>query len=612
MAATRSSQGRREPTRAPPARRRLRVFSLDPTLSRRTGATAVLSMPWEPLAPGPVGARIAVLDFTADGTRIPGVDLDHPYLLATDGLDPDESDPQFHQQMVYAVIASLLETLDNARGRRLVWRNVWRTSAEGPGVRPMPVFPHRARAANAFYAPGEGLSFGSFVASDDEMLFPGQWVHGCLSHDIVNHEAGHAFLHELRPLSLVPTGPDALAFQEGFADIVAILQHFTLPGLLEAQIAQGGAPLWEPGPFVDLAVEFGYGSGKGRAVRTALSDPTPNPALTTATEPHERGAVLVAALFEAFFAAYSQRIQPVLRVAGLQGAAQARSLPQELVTVLCREARLAASMVLTMAVRAVDYLPAIGITFTAFLDAMIAADSDLFPEDRNGFRRSLVESCRRRGIYPSALPGSMDGDVPDLDRWEPLPTRQALVMATHDLGSASALPTRPIRGAGQLDRAWGTALLAWGRRNAAVLGLDASALEVDGGNASFRVNQDGFPTAVVSARFVQRAEPGTTGLPRRLHGVPLVGGTTIIAEGSGRIRHAVHSPVPGVGAAGEALLGRLAEEAEPLGLDALDCLRVEPPARPPASAASRPRVPRPRRVPAPAPPVDAAASGSSE
>jgi hypothetical protein len=111
------------------------------------------------------------------------VDLDHPYLLATGGLDPDKSDPQFHQQMVYAVLASLLETLDNLRGRRLVWRNVWRSSPDGPGVRPMPVFPHRITAANAFYAPGEGLSFGSFAAADDpELLVPGQWVPGCLSH----------------------------------------------------------------------------------------------------------------------------------------------------------------------------------------------------------------------------------------------------------------------------------------------------------------------------------------------------------------------------------------------------------------------------------------------
>ena len=319
--------------------------------------------------------------------------------------------------------------------------------------------------------------------------------------------------------------------------------------------------------------------------------------------------MLVAALFEAFFAAYTQRIQPVLRVAGLQNAAQARSLPQEMVALLCREARIAASMVLTMAVRAVDYLPAIGITFTAFLDAMIAADTDLFPEDRNGFRRSLVESCRRRGIYPSALPGSLDWAGPDLDRWEPLPTRQALVMATHDLGGASALPTRPVRGAGQLDSAWRAALLAWGRRNAPLLGLDASTLEVDGGNASFRVNQDGFPTAVVSARFIQRAQPGTANLPERLEGVPLVGGTTVIAEGAGRIRHAVHTPVPGVGAAGDALLGRLVDEAQPLALDALDCLRVDPPTSSTTSSPRRTRAPRPRRVPVSQPPTDVPGGG---
>lgn len=106
MASTGSAEPRQEPTRAPPARRRLRVFSLDPTLSRRTGATAVLSMPWEPLKPGPVGSRIEVLDFTADGTRILGVDLDHPNLLATDGLEPDES-AQFHHQFACAVLASL-------------------------------------------------------------------------------------------------------------------------------------------------------------------------------------------------------------------------------------------------------------------------------------------------------------------------------------------------------------------------------------------------------------------------------------------------------------------------------------------------------------------------
>jgi len=585
----------------PPARRRLRVFSVDPTVSRRTGATAVLSVPWEPLGPGPVGERIEVLDYQPDGGRLHGVDLDDPYLLATDGLVPDEGDPRFHQQMVYAVLSKLLETLDNARGRRLVWHNVWRSSPLGPGTRPLVVFPHRLRAANAFYAPGEGLSFGSFIASDDqEMLFPGQWVHGCLSHDIVNHEAGHAILHELRPLSLTPTGPEALAFHEGFADILAILQHFTLPGLLEAQVAQVGAPIWEPGPFVELAGEFGHASGHHAAVRQALDDPGRRVPNLGATEPHERGSVLVAAVFEAFFAAYTQRIQPVLRVAGLFSASDARILSGELVHLVCREARKAARMVLVMVIRALDYLPPVDITFTSFLDAVVAADTDLYPEDRSGFRRSFVEACRRRGIYPSALPGAIDQQAPDLTTWEPMPTRQALVLASHDLAGAGRNAGTPVRGSAQLDRAWRIALREWGRRNAVRLGLGDADVEVDGGNASFRINQDGFPTAVVSARFVQHNPGAGAGLPDRLAGLPLLGGTTVIAEGDGRIRHAVHKPVPGVGLAGNAELVRLVEEADPATLERLDCLMVGTQGALPGTSAG-PVLPRPRRVPARAP-----------
>ena len=584
----------RLPTGTPPARRRLRVFSLDPTASRRTGTASVLAVPWEPLRPGPRGSRIAVIDYLPDGSRIAPVDLEDAHLLAADGLTPDESDPQFHQQMVYAVLSKLLETLDIARGRRLVWRNIWRTSPDGPGARPLPVFPHRMRVANAFYAPGEGLSFGSFLAADDqEELFPGQWVHGCLSHDIVNHEAAHAFLHELRPLSLIPSGPDALAFQEGFADIVAILQHFTLPGLLESQIAQRGAPLWEPGPFVELAGEFGHGSGRHGAVRQALDDPSKRIAQSSLTEPHERGAVLVAALFEAFFAAYTQRIQLVLRIGGHTAATDARNLSQELVTVICRQAREAASMVLTMAVRAIDYLPAVDITFSAFLDAVIAADTDLFPEDRDGFRRSFVEACRRRGIYPSTLPGNVERTVPDYGRWEPLPTRQGLMLAAQDLAGVGLPQPVPLPRTAQLDRAWHLALLEWGRHNAGLLGLDPATLEVDGGNAGFRLNQDGFPTAVVTARFVQRNQEAAEGLPRAIADLPLIGGATVVAGGDGRLLHLVHSPVPGVGRDGAALLQRMVEEADPISLASLACLVVDRSEQAGGAGGSRERMPHP-------------------
>lgn len=592
---------------APPPRRRLRVFSLDPTHARQTGETVVLSVPWEPLSAGPRGARISVEDWFPDGTLIEGVDLDNPYLLAQDGLAPEESNLQFHQQSVYAVLSSLLETLDQARGRRLVWSNVWRDSPDGRGVRPMPVFPHGLRVANAHYAPGEGLSFGAFRAVDDpEGLFPGQWVYGCLSHDIVTHEAGHAFLHEVRPYSLSPDGLDAAAFHEAFADMLAILQHFNLPGLLEEQVTQGGTNIWDKGPFVQLAGEFGRGSGRPDAVREVLTSDKVQP-YTAFTEPHERGAVLVAALFEAFFEAYQERIAPLLRVAGGKSVGDATNLPETLVELVCAEARRAASKVLAMAVRAVDYLPPIGITFRGFLDAVIAADTDVHPADRDGFRRSFIEACRRRRIYPSELPGALEPEL-DIEAVPAMPTRQALIMASNDLADSARPRGRASRSSIQLDRSWRDALLDWAQHNADVLDLDPELVEVDGGNASFRITEDDFPTAVVTARFTQRNRAGEDSAPASLNGVPLIGGTTVIAEGDGRLRHVVHTPVPGIGAEGQERLERLAAEVgrAPLTLGCLTAPTEElVPRR--RRRGGQMRMPTPRD--APADPVVAPVSG---
>jgi len=432
----------------------------------------------------------------------------------------------------------------------------------------MPAFPHRLSVANAFYEPGQGLSFGSYRTTDATVLVPGQMVHGCLSQDILVHEASHAFLHELRPHSLIPTSVEAMAFHEGFADIVAILSHFTLPGLLEGHVARSGADLRSAAPFIELAGEFGRGSGKGEAVRRALDDAA-SPRLRTETAtPHERGSVLVSSMFEAFFASYQQRIGPMLRVAGLSHASAAADLPQELVDFVCRQARTAATMVLTMVVRALDYLPPTGITFAAFLDAVVAADTDLYPEDREGFRRLLVESCRRRAIYPDDLPGHGTAGWPRSDPGAELPTRQALVVASHDLSGAEGRP----RSDPQLERSWRADLKSWAAENAGRLGMDGRALGVDGGNAGFRLDQDGFPTAVVTARFVQRNREAEERLPPRLAGLPLIGGATVVATAGGRVRHVIRTPVPGLGADGQQALDRLVDEAAPEARAALQCV----------------------------------------
>jgi hypothetical protein len=93
---------------ASPPHRRLKVFSLDPAVDAKLEhaliSRSVLSIGWEPLRPGPVGEYLEVVDVDpSSGCVYDPVDLDQPYLLAQDGLSPSTGNPQFHQQMVYAV-----------------------------------------------------------------------------------------------------------------------------------------------------------------------------------------------------------------------------------------------------------------------------------------------------------------------------------------------------------------------------------------------------------------------------------------------------------------------------------------------------------------------------
>jgi hypothetical protein len=48
------------------------------------------------------------------------------------GLDPSESDPRFHQQMVYAVASETLQRFEYALGRRIRWRGTRRSEDRPP------------------------------------------------------------------------------------------------------------------------------------------------------------------------------------------------------------------------------------------------------------------------------------------------------------------------------------------------------------------------------------------------------------------------------------------------------------------------------------------------
>ena len=63
-----------------------------------------------------------MIDFDASNERYyTSVDLERAELLEHGGLDPSDVDPQFHQQMVYAVAMSTIERFETALGRPIRW-----------------------------------------------------------------------------------------------------------------------------------------------------------------------------------------------------------------------------------------------------------------------------------------------------------------------------------------------------------------------------------------------------------------------------------------------------------------------------------------------------------
>ena len=78
---------------------------------------------WErDLKPGPLGEYLEVVDVDpASNACYAPVDLNDPKLLAESGLAPSESNPQFHQQMAYAVAMRTIERFERALGRKALW-----------------------------------------------------------------------------------------------------------------------------------------------------------------------------------------------------------------------------------------------------------------------------------------------------------------------------------------------------------------------------------------------------------------------------------------------------------------------------------------------------------
>jgi len=201
-----------------------------------------------------------------------------------------------------------------------------------------------------------------------------------------------------------------LAFHEAFADIVAIFQHFTLPGLLLDQIQRTRGNLSLMNSFLSmLAIQFGKATLRGGSLRNALGrfdgkghriKPDPS-ALSRTIEPHDRGAILVAAVFDAFLLIYESRVSDLRRIATQgTGILPAGDIHPDLAGRFADEASKSAQHVLTMCIRALDYLPPVDITFGDYLRALITADMVIIHDDPKRYRLAFIEAFRNHGIYP--------------------------------------------------------------------------------------------------------------------------------------------------------------------------------------------------------------------
>ena len=410
-----------------PAYRALRVYAFHPGLGRRAGNHLTLRVPFEPLKPGPIGGRVHVIDEDFKGKRLHApVDLDHPDILRDGGLEPSDVNPQFHQQMVYACVSNLLRTFDCALGRQVRFR------AKGTAQQKvLTVLPHAILEANAYYDPDRvALAFGQFKAqaSESGRNIPGQLIYSCVSHDIVVHETTHALLDGLRPSLRQSTNVDSWAFHEGFCDVIALLHQLTFQQPLLEAIQRTGGRLYsaslqpelegsgedglgaERNPLMLLGQQFGQAIGAGDSLRSAVGTPPRKDALDEAREPHARGAIMMNAIFDAFFHVYARRTRSLFRLsARIPGVAG--DLHPDLARRLAAEASQIATAFVQLCIRAIAYCPAVDITLGDYLRAVITVHTRLDPDDQDGFRDALIDAFARRGIYPPDVESMSESEL---------------------------------------------------------------------------------------------------------------------------------------------------------------------------------------------------------
>ena len=311
---------------------------------------------------------------------------------------------------------------------------------------------------------------------------------------------------------------------------------------------------------MNLAQQFGQATGMGRALRSALGDSKLK--LSDTFEPHNRGSILVAAVFDGFFNTYQRRIRDLIRIAtGGTGVLPAGELHPDLINRIAGEASRTAQAVLTMCIRAFDYLPPVDLTFGDYLRALVTADFELNPVDEFGQRENMIAAFRQRGIFPENVASLAEESLlwPVVSGLEPLPIRSDNALTAYVLEAATSFGRagRPAPMLSPSDYSstdegteidlradLATKLWTWGSANRVALGFDKNPdlkFHVQGFHPVFRVAGSGQLLVELVVQFVQTDHSRK----KELGGIPFRGGCTVVASLDGVVRYLVSKPMPG-------------------------------------------------------------------
>jgi len=551
------------------------IISQDPGVfeSKHRILTTNVYVPVENILPGPRGHRFQVIDYDCHRKKfLEGLDYsqDKEGLIIDPFVDANSNqlveDWYFHCQNVYAIAMRTLSLFERALGRRANWAG---------DSHQLKLVPHAFSYANAFYYPAsEAILFGYYPSENQNKT-----IYTCLSHDVIVHETTHALLDGLRSRFIYPSSPDQAAFHEGFADIVALLSVFALPGtvkpllknLIQNQNTKAGmvslediqADRLKETALFGMAEEMGEGdarSGRVKALRRSVGLP-PEPHFYQSDLdyklPHRRGEILVAAVMNAFIQIWSARLKTL----------HAESTDYLNLDRVEEEGKDIAEYLLLMAIRAIDYTPPVHLEFKDYLSALITADKEIHPDDsRYDMRRKLLESFRSYGIEAvtgAAISRHEDTVLGEQDLKKTQKVKEKNEKEAHHMqrGDGSFTP------ADDLDLSYGQVHFESMTRdpnevfkfiwnNSQALGLDRGLgkdafWKVLSVRPSGRVSVDGFVLKESVAEFYQvvrltvdELRQMKCDLPKDMPGdlvIPLYGGGTLIFDEFGHLKYYIHN-----------------------------------------------------------------------